>query len=694
MTAAADNTSASPRWTWAVVAALLALYAGLALSASTSKGVSFDEGEELAVGYNIWLHQDFRMEGANGDLVKRWATLPYLISRPAFLSTTNPNWLAAQPYALGYKFLFESGNTPELLLIEGRAMMVLLGLATGLLVFHLSRTVFGMTGGLISLGLFALSPDMLAFGGVVSTDMSICLTLLGATWCVWQLLHRVSWGRLLAGLVFLPLLFLAKATALVIFPITVVLVGVKLCSRRPLEWRVGRNCTIQSRPAQCLVFFALFLLFGFLCWAGLWAHYDFRYTSSPDPANPAVQAWVRTPRNPMSPSVQAFLSWDRRWHTLPEGYLDGMELLLTDNETRESFMNGQWIFGGKRDFFPYAIWAKTSPVFFLMLILGTSCWWWKRRRRLQAQANPARLLGPHSLATLFYNLAPYLVLITAFLLVAIVQNVNVAHRYILPIYPPLYILAGGSLGWLWLQRKYWARTAVVLLLFLYAGDAGAIYPNYLAYFSPVVGGPTHAYQHLVESSLDWGMDLPSLKDWLEQHNPHDRENLYLSYFGTDDPDYYGIKSTRLPSFPPWQKDIQYNLNAGLYAISATMLQSFYTKTRGPWNKVYETAYQDCLRNLRIYQQTAKDPAQLAVLLKKYPSAQWNTEYIAFKNLRFGRLCAWLRHHRAPDANINHTILIWNLSQKEIDSALFDPPAELADAPLGPQDQSNGHAEVN
>ena len=51
------------------------LYVAMSLTASLRKGLSFDEGEELAVGYNIWLHHDFRMEAANGDLVKRWATL-------------------------------------------------------------------------------------------------------------------------------------------------------------------------------------------------------------------------------------------------------------------------------------------------------------------------------------------------------------------------------------------------------------------------------------------------------------------------------------------------------------------------------------------------------------------------------------------------------------------------------------------
>jgi hypothetical protein len=51
-------------------------------------------------------------------------------------------------------------------------------------------------------------------------------------------------------------------------------------------------------------------------------------------------------------------------------------------------------------------------------------------------------------------------------------------------------------------------------------------------------------------------------------------------------------------------------------------------------------------------------------------------------LRFARLCAWLRHNHPPDDNVAHAILIWKLNRTEIDAALYGPPAELTDTPLG------------
>jgi len=71
--------------------------------------------------------------------------------------------------------------------------------------------------------------------------------------------------------------------------------------------------------------------------------------------------------------------------------------------------------------------------------------------------------------------------------------------------------------------------------------------DYLAYFNQVAAGPKNGYKHLVDSSLDWGQDLPALRSWLAQ-NP-DRFGTgqrYLAYFGTALPEWYGIKATSLP----------------------------------------------------------------------------------------------------------------------------------------------------
>jgi hypothetical protein len=62
-------------------------------------------------------------------------------------------------------------------------------------------------------------------------------------------------------------------------------------------------------------------------------------------------------------------------------------------------------------------------------------------------------------------------------------------------------------------------------------------------------------------------------------------------------------------------------------------------------------------------------------------AVWDKELGEFLSLRFGRLCAFLRQ-REPDDDIGYSILIYDLTAKDIQDALFGPPVWL-DPTLGP-----------
>lgn len=656
------------RAVWCAVALLLGLYAAMALTASTHQGLSFDEGEQLAVGYNIWLRQDFRMESANGDLVKRWATLPFLVTQPNLPSADDPDWKKAEPYVLGFNFFFRSGNSPEALLLQGRAMIVLLGVALGALVFVCARGLFGTAGGFVSLGLFVFSPHMLAHGAMVSTEMSICLTLLGSTWCIWRLLHRVTWARLLGSLGCFGLLLLAKPTALVIFPITAVLLAVRLSVGRPLEWSLGRQRVIASRWAQTGVFAGMIVLHAVVGWAAIWAHYDFRYAASPRPDDPTVQMRIQTVRDEVGPIPTAIIAWSRETHFLPQGFLAGIKWLLRQDERRPAFMDGEWTLGGWSTFFPYAIWVKSSLVMLAMLGVGLGGWWWARRAPQAGATGRA------------YEIAPYVVLIAVYFAIALTQELNIGHRHILPPYPAIYVLA-GSAAWLWYARALWGRVVLGLAGLWLVRESVSVYPHYLAYFNRLSGGPTSGYRHLVDSSLDWGMNLPELKQWLDANNPAGRTPLYLAYFGTDSPESRGIASRRLPGFFDWRPKDVYPLGPGIYAISATLLQSVYTTTFGPWNRAYEQTYQESVRQLAVLDRTAGDPTARAALFKQYPVAYWEAKYAEHEQLRFGRLCAWLRHRRAPDAQVGYAILIWRLTEADLRAALIDPPAELEAEPV-------------
>ena len=234
---------------------------------------------------------------------------------------------------------------------------------------------------------------------------------------------------------------------------------------------------------------------------------------------------------------------------------------------------------------------------------------------------------------------------------------------------------------MWSQRGQFAQSGIALLLAWHVSGPIAIYPHYLTYFSPVVGGPVQGYRHLVDSSLDWGMDLPGLKRWLDVNNPGDRSPFFFAYFGVESPDYYKIKSRRLPGEPDWRVVDAFPLSPGIYAISATLLQGVASPVVGSWSKLAEADYQHSWKNVEIYSQTAAHPRRRAALLKQHPLSFWEAEYRTYEKLRFCRLCAWLRHQPRPDDSVGHSILLWRLDAAQLAAALIGPPVELADAPL-------------
>src|SRR5204862_6560047 len=121
-------------------------------------------------------------------------------------------------------------------------------------------------------------------------------------------------------------------------------------------------------------------------------------------------------------------------------------------------------------------------------------------------------------------------------------------------------------------RRATALIGVALVLGA-AVESFAIRPHYLASFNALAGGPANAHRLVVDSSLDWGQDLPTLRDWLAGHRLPE-EKFYLGYFGSAWPPHYGVR----PDFflptgtyivrPPL---IRYECEPGLYCVSATLL---------------------------------------------------------------------------------------------------------------------------
>jgi hypothetical protein len=193
---------------------------------------------------------------------------------------------------------------------------------------------------------------------------------------------------------------------------------------------------------------------------------------------------------------------------------------------------------------------------------------------------------------------------------------------------------------------------------LQIGDCLAQYPNYLAYFNQLVG-PDHGYKHLVDSNLDWGQDLPALSRWLEQREHHDP--VYVYYYGAGEPRFYGIHSPQLTEllWTTITPERLIPLRGGVYCISATAVAG-NNELMPRWQGPHENSYRSLL-------QQAYQLRGMAV----QESPQWHKMRNALAVLEVLRLLAYLRQ-REPDELINYSILVYRLSDADVQRALTGP----------------------
>ena len=139
------------------------------------------------------------------------------------------------------------------------------------------------------------------------------------------------------------------------------------------------------------------------------------------------------------------------------------------------------------------------------------------------------------------------------------------------------MLAGNSVNWsFWSGRRRLAGLTVLVLLvvWLVAGTL-RIFPHQEAFFNEVAGRWTNWSNILVDSNLDWGQDLPALRQVMEERGI---ERVNLAYFGKSVPEKYGVRYSPLPGFLRFVEGMELNAynpytpEPGWYAISATSLR--------------------------------------------------------------------------------------------------------------------------
>lgn len=493
----------------------------ISITSLVQKSPTADEPIHLFSGYSYLKWHDFRANAEHPPLIKMWAALPLLAfdvkdprpSRPTHWELIHEDLYGHPGMGLINDMLFLE-NDGEAFFFFAKLQMIVIGIVLGVFVFLWSRALFGGTAAIAALLIYALDPNVLAHSQIVHTDIPFAAWLFAGSYFFWRALTRPSrWAAALTSF-FFGLAAITKYSAIVILPIWAItaILGILL----------GRNETGPSPVNPASSGKKMFRLGGLLAAAAataylfMWMIYGFRFDAIPGGAHPLDLERVA----PAAPLAGRIVDFAAAHHLVPEAWLYG-QLYVVKFLKRTTFLFGASSDEGFLSYFPAAFAVKT-PLPTLMLFLAAL--WMLIRGRIN-RAHAVFLLAP---ALLYFALAVW-------------SRANLGLRYILPVYPFLFVLAGAAAAALWHERGR-KRAAVALLLGWLLASCASTYPHYLAYFNELVGGPKNGYKALLDSNLDWGQDLKGLKRWMDDHGV---KKIGFLYFGWTEPEYYGIDAAYL-----------------------------------------------------------------------------------------------------------------------------------------------------
>lgn len=479
------------------VVALLAWFWSRGERFLAANGPTFDEPVHLAAGYSYWTTGRFRLNREDPPLLKLLWAVPLLFGeRPPYphdvAATTNDDH-----WHVGTAFLFNSDRAPRQLLDPARRVNLALGCAVVLLAgwwaFRLWNSPLAGAG---ACAFAVCDPNLLALSCLLTTDVGLALFSLLACYLLWEYSAAPSKWLLIASGVALGLALGSKFSALALVA--------GLGAAGFVYVLRGGTLALPGAPAdaprhRAAIEFAFRL--GLIALVTLAATYGFVH----------------------------FDQWGR-----------GLKFQLTRAEHGDGmiYLNGELSRTGWYHYFLVLLPLKLPLGLLLALVLACVSGALVRLTRLPRSAFV--LVPP----LVFFALASY-------------ARVDLGVRVVLPVLPFLYILAAGMtcpLGAICNRGTQTCGAAPdrlssrlpLLACAAWAGiSAARSDPFPIAYFNELAGGPRGAIRFVADSNVDWGQGLPLLKQYLDANGP---DVIYLSYFGTDRPEAYGIRFQPLPTY--------------------------------------------------------------------------------------------------------------------------------------------------
>ena len=484
-----------------VLALLLAALVAQAVLSMQQLSASTDELTHLPSGYSYLATGEVRLNPQHPPLMKLLSAAPLLALEPDFDHAALASE-ARLPNEWAFGFRFLYRNDVDQLLFWGRLPVVATAVLLAAYVFVWARRLFGDAAGAAALFLCAFSPTLIAHARLVTFDVPLACFSTMALYHLWR--HEQSGRGLHLALsgVGLGLAMATKYSGLLLLPTFALLLA-----PRALGWPRGNGPAPAGGPARgahaLTTFFVAFAI-------GL-AVVQASYLFSSDP----------------------LIYWK-----------GALRVNVDHNPNYAYYLLGRFDPDGFWYYFPAAFLFKTPlPA---LIAIGA------------ALVSVRRFPTPRRRDELFLAV-PVAVFGVGTALLADEMGV----RYLLPIYPLLFVFA-SRLGPAAVASRR-ARIAAAILAVWYAAGTLRVFPDHLAYFNELAGGPENGHEILDDSNIDWGTDIKRLAAWLEREGV---EEIRLRYAGHpfSSAAHYGIRAEPLE-----ERDWKTPPRPGVYVLGTHVL---------------------------------------------------------------------------------------------------------------------------
>ncbi|MBX6314356.1 MAG: glycosyltransferase family 39 protein [Isosphaeraceae bacterium] len=525
----------APRWCFWVVGLSALVGLGLMLDALRRWSATYDEVAYLRVAARWWRTGDQEAITRMGSPLTFWKIqqVPVL-------------W-ALDRIGLG-DWIDDPEAHQAALLPLVRTWSLGIWLLAWILTATWGNRLYGPRAMAMAAALFALSPNLLAHGALVTMELPLVACTAGMFLLFWRFLRtgnrRCFWGTAILG----GLAWSCKFTTVLIPPILGLawwIAGQRRAASLPSPKGEGAGLPPPSGLANTLRVGRGMLAFLLVMVLSNWVLTGFALMplSQRAGAHPSLDGRfgpllgrlvARAVETPLPQDWVGFATQVHHQRSGGPSYLWG-----------EQRMTGWW-------YYYFVALAVKVPLSFWLLVVG------RIGLGRRVRSNGGDEIIPLALGVFL-------------LAAALGSSRNYGIRYLLPL-APLAIVWVSALA----EADRWARRLALIGLLGQGGAVAAIHPHELSYFNRLAGGPAGGRHILADSNLDWGQGAKWLAR-LQAHRPEFRD-LTFYYFGDTDPGHYGVVGRRYviragadhPDLPP-----QLTAATSYLAVSASLAW-------GPW----------------------------------------------------------------------------------------------------------------